>query len=207
MIRKGGSSSPVRRHLDLEKEDEIIQIPACDISVAKELFKRTLIGRVLHRGGRSVEAVLALLPRARIWNVEGRVHGVNLGNGRFQFDFDREEDLLMVLNKRPCHFNHWIFALERWEPFTSENFPNTIPFWIKVTGVPVHFWNDQTFGEIAKAVGKKGAIDATNARLQVSVDASPTRTSCGLPEWRHWKGALGVRRTQPILLCMQEDIS
>ncbi|KAF8112879.1 hypothetical protein N665_0059s0017 [Sinapis alba] len=64
--------------------------------------------------------MITLLPRARIWNVEGRARGTNLGNGRFQFDFDKEEDMLMVLNKRPCHFNHWIFALERWEPSTSE---------------------------------------------------------------------------------------
>ncbi|KAG2281123.1 hypothetical protein Bca52824_052343 [Brassica carinata] len=77
----------------------------------------------------------------------------------------------MVLNKRPCHFNHWIFALERWEPSTSDNFPNTVPFWVKVTGVPVHYWNDQTFDEIAKALGKRLTLDATNARLQVSIDA------------------------------------
>ncbi|KAG2249662.1 hypothetical protein Bca52824_089290 [Brassica carinata] len=77
----------------------------------------------------------------------------------------------MVLNKRPCHFNHWIFALERWEPFTSDNFPNTVPFWIKVTGIPVHYWNDQTFDEIAKALGKRVAIDSRNARMQVSIDA------------------------------------
>ncbi|KAG2241383.1 hypothetical protein Bca52824_096632 [Brassica carinata] len=150
----------MRRQFDLATEDEIIRIPACDLTAATERFKRTLIGRVLHRGGRSVEAMIALLPRAP-----------NLGNGRFKFDFDKEEDLLMVLNKRPCHFNHWIFALERWEPSTSENFPNTVPFWIKITGVPVHLWNDGTFSEIAKALGKREDIDAENARIRVSVDA------------------------------------
>ncbi|KAJ4881197.1 Uncharacterized protein Rs2_38252 [Raphanus sativus] len=169
LIRQGGSSSA--RRLDLTVEDEIIHLPPCDLSTAAERFKRTLIGRVLHRGGRSVGAMMALLPRARIWNVEGRVRGVNLGNGCFQFDFDKEEDLVMVLNKRPCHLNHWIFALERWEPSTSANFPNTVSFWIKVTGVPVHFWNDQTFEEIAKALGTRLNLDSTNARLQVSINA------------------------------------
>ncbi|KAL0657041.1 hypothetical protein Bca4012_077625 [Brassica carinata] len=105
--------SETRRHVDLTEEDEIIRIPACDLTAVSERFKRTLIGRVLHRGGRSVEAMIALFPRACIWNVEGRACGVNLGNGRFRFDFDKEKDLNMVLNKRPCHFNHWIFALER----------------------------------------------------------------------------------------------
>ncbi|KAL0761103.1 hypothetical protein Bca101_077253 [Brassica carinata] len=66
---------------------------------------------------------------------QGRARGTNLGNGRFQFDFDKEEDLNMV------------------------------------TGVPVHFWNDKTFEEISKALGKKMTLDAKNARLQVSIDA------------------------------------
>ncbi|KAG2243439.1 hypothetical protein Bca52824_094729 [Brassica carinata] len=82
LIRQGGNSSTARRQLDLASEDEIIRIPACDLTAASERFKRTLIGRVLHRGGRSVEAMIALLPRARIWNVEGRARGTNLGNGR-----------------------------------------------------------------------------------------------------------------------------
>lgn len=169
IVRKGGSSSGTRRKLNTE--DDIIQLPDCDINDAKERFRLTLIGRVFHTRGRSVNALINLLPRARIWNVEGRVRGLNLGNRRFQFDFDNEADLQMVLNKRPCHFNQWSFALEWWEPFTSENFPNTIPFWIGVTGVPVHYWNDQTFTQIAIALGTKLNIDSTKARIQVSIDA------------------------------------
>ncbi|XP_048622738.1 uncharacterized protein LOC125591881 [Brassica napus] len=171
LVRLRGTSSVTKRRLELDLEEEIICIPECDLTAVSERFERTLIGRVLHQGGRSIEALISLLPRERIWNVEGRARGTNLGNGRFQFDFDKEEDLNMVLKKRMCHINHWIFALERWEPFTSENFPNTIPFWIKVTGVPVHFWNDKTFEEIPKALGKKMDIDSKNARLQVSIDA------------------------------------
>lgn len=98
------------------------------------------------------------------------MRGRNLGNGRFQFDFDNERDLQAVLNRRPCHFNQWSFALERWEPFTREDFPNTISFWVQVTGVPVHFWNDGTFTEIAKALGTKMAIDAKSACIQISVN-------------------------------------
>ncbi|KAL0795894.1 hypothetical protein Bca101_067271 [Brassica carinata] len=81
LICKGGSSSSARRNPDPEKEEEIIQIPACDLSMVAERFKRTLIG------------------------------------------------------------------------------------------VPVHFWNDGTFEEIAKALGRREAIDATNARIQVAINA------------------------------------
>ncbi|XP_048605824.1 uncharacterized protein LOC125583232 [Brassica napus] len=152
--RRGSSSSQAKRRIDVE-EDEIIRLPACDLEAAAERFKLTLIGRVFQVKSRSIDAMINLLPKPRIWNVEGKVRGNNLGDGRFQFDFDKEEDLLKVLNKRPCHFNQWSFALERWEPCTREDFPNSIPFWISVKGVPVHFWNDGTFSEIAKALGKK----------------------------------------------------
>lgn len=160
IVRKGGPSSDA--HRENASEDDIIRIPECDINEVKERFRLTLIGRVFHPRGRSIEAMINLLPRPRIWNVEGRVRGLNLGNGRFRFDFDNESDLQMVLNKRLCHFNQWSFALERWEPFTSEDFPNTIPFWIGVTGVPVHFWNDETFTEIAKP----WARSSTSTRLK-----------------------------------------
>ena len=167
--RPGSSTSHAMRRLDIE-DDEIIKLPECDLEAAAERFKLTLIGRVFQLKSRSIDALINLLPKPRIWNVEGRVRGTNLGNGRFQFDFENEHDLQSVLNKRPCHFNQWSFALERWEPFTRDDFPNSIPFWISVTGVPVHFWNDGTFSEIAKALGKKLTLDSKRAKIQVSIN-------------------------------------
>lgn len=167
-ILGSGSSKAVRSSDD--GEDKIIKLPECDLEAAAERFKLTLIGRVFHLKSRSIDALINLLPKPRIRNVEGRVRGTNLGNGRFQFEFDNEHDLQAVLNKRPCHFNQWSFSLERWEPFTSEEFPNSIPFWISVTGVPVHFWNDDMFSEIARALGKKLSLDSKRAKMYVSIN-------------------------------------
>ena len=164
--RPGSSASHAMRRLDIE-DDEIIKLPECDLEAAAARFKLTLIGRVFQLKSRSIDALINLLPKPRIWNVEGRVRGTNLGNGRFQFDFENEHDLQPVLNKRPCHFNQWSFALERWESFTREDFPNSVPFWISVTGVPVHFLNDGTFSEIAKALEKK-----TNVGFKTSKNPS-----------------------------------
>lgn len=93
-------------------EDDIIRIPDCDMTAATEKFKRTLIGRMFYTEGRSIDAVISLLPKVNIWDVEGRVQGINLGNGRFQFNFDKDEDMKKVLAKRPWHFNRWSFSLE-----------------------------------------------------------------------------------------------
>ncbi|CAA7031860.1 unnamed protein product [Microthlaspi erraticum] len=167
--RREGSSSHVRRRLAVE--EEIIKLPDCDLEAVTEQFKLTVIGRMFHREGRSTDALINLLPKPKIWDVEGRVQGINLGNGRFQFNFDQEEDMMKVLAKRPWHFNRWSFSLEKWEPFTSEDFPNSMPFWIQVTGVPVHFWNNPTFNEIGKALGFVMNIDAKRAKVQVSINA------------------------------------
>ena len=70
-----------QKRLDLEKD--IIKNLDCDMTFMSDRFKLTLIGRVLHLGSKSIEASITQLPKPRIWNVERRVRGINLGNGRF----------------------------------------------------------------------------------------------------------------------------
>ncbi|CAD5314687.1 unnamed protein product [Arabidopsis thaliana] len=98
---------------------------------------------MFHQGGRSIEALLSFLPKENIWDVEGRVRGVSLNDSRFQFFFETEADLKKVLNKRPCHFGKWSFALERWEPNLGAAFPNSMTFWTRTEGIPPEFWEEQ----------------------------------------------------------------
>ncbi|CAA7024088.1 unnamed protein product [Microthlaspi erraticum] len=170
--RRGGSSNlPNSTYRRLDLEEEVIPLPGCDLTSAAEKFKNTLIGRIFYTEGRSMDAIIGQLPKSRIWDVEGRVQGQNLGNGQFQFDFDNEEDLQKVLHKRPWHFNRWSFSLERWEAFTSATFPKMMLFWVKVTGVPIHFWNDENLSAIESALGDVRQIEAHKAKFQVYVNA------------------------------------
>ncbi|CAN6921752.1 unnamed protein product, partial [Brassica oleracea] len=52
MIRKGGSTSGDRRALN--SEDDIIRIPECDITDAKERFRLTLIGQIANALGKKL---------------------------------------------------------------------------------------------------------------------------------------------------------
>lgn len=88
-----------------DREEKIIWIPKFDFSDLIKKYKTSLVGRMFHTEGRSIDALLAFMLRSRIWDVEGRVHGSDMGNGRFQFDFKEEKDLQKVLRRRPCHFN------------------------------------------------------------------------------------------------------
>lgn len=48
----------------------------------------------------------------RVWRVYDRVKGIALSRDKFQFIFQREEDLQIVLNDRPLSYNHWTMVME-----------------------------------------------------------------------------------------------
>lgn len=162
-----------------EEEEEIIRVPAFDNSDLIEKFKLTLVGRMFHEDGRSVEALLKHMPKRRIWDVEGRVRGTNLGNNKFQFDFDKEEDLLKVQQRRPCHFNKWSFSLERWIPTIKEDFPNTLSFWAVVSGIPSHYKKEETYQSVGKALGIFEKADVEGGRVRICVNGDqPLKFEC-----------------------------
>lgn len=98
--------------------------------------------------------------------------GADLGNGLFQFQFKREEDLLQVLEKRPYHYARWMVIVQRWEPTLSKSFPSQIPFWIKVQGVPIHLWSEQILESIGNDIGcyEKSEITPLAMRLRARVN-------------------------------------
>lgn len=73
----------------------IIKIPQFDNSALVQGYSRKLIGRCMNPRAQNINNLLFMLPR--IWNVEERVVGADLGMGRFQFDFDEEDDIVEVL--------------------------------------------------------------------------------------------------------------
>ncbi|KAG2322537.1 hypothetical protein Bca52824_015750 [Brassica carinata] len=158
------------QRLDNE-DDDLVILPDVDNSELIARHNLSLVGRLFNKERRSVEALIALLPRPNIWDVEGRARGVDLGNHRFHFDFDSEADLQKVLSKRPCHFNKWSFALERWTPHIGVSFPNKMTFWVSVTGIPTHYWLDPIFRALGKGLGLVGNVEAKAAKFELELDA------------------------------------
>lgn len=130
----------------------------------------TLIGRVTNR---SVQMVWSLIPFfTEMWKAEGGPVGSELGNGMFQFQFENESNLLAVLERRPFHYARWMVILQRWEPTTSASFPSLIPFWIKVQGIPIHLWEENTIKSLAEDFGifEKAEITDFAVRMRVQVN-------------------------------------
>lgn len=145
-----------------------ITVPKFDNSELIASYSKTLIGRCMNPPRQDMNDLLFML--SRIWNVEGRVVGVDLGLGRFQFNFDLEEDIVAVLKMEPFHFDHWMLSLVRWKPVLEPNYPSKIVFWVRVLDIPLHFRVAPIFQSVGEALGQvRGPVDPVGGRVRVEI--------------------------------------
>lgn len=80
--------------------------------------------------------------------------------------------MLQVLKDRPFHYNHWIVILQCWEPVISPLFPSQIPFWIRLHGLPLHYWHEKMIYNLGQDLGTLDdyKITKTSVRIKVSID-------------------------------------
>ncbi|WZZ07786.1 hypothetical protein YC2023_093707 [Brassica napus] len=146
-----------------------ISVPHFDNSALVKTFSKTLLGRCMNPEKQEMRTLISNL--LKIWKFEDKVVGTDLGFGKFQFDFEKEEDLEGVLKLQPFHFDYWMLSLARWQSKKSLLYPSEIPFWVRVIGVPGEFKTVSTFESIGGAIGRTVAVDLDHSRVQVVVDA------------------------------------
>ncbi|KAG2288385.1 hypothetical protein Bca52824_047989 [Brassica carinata] len=146
-----------------------ISVPHFDNSALIKTYYKTLIGRCMNPPEQEMKALIHNIPK--IWKLEDRVVGTDLGFGKFQFDFETEEEIETVLKLQPYHFDYWMLALARWQLKKTQLFPSEITFWVRVLGVPMEFKTSPTFESIGDALGRTVSVDLDNSRVQVVVDA------------------------------------
>ncbi|KAL0729774.1 hypothetical protein Bca4012_025867 [Brassica carinata] len=146
-----------------------ITVPRFDNSELIASYDKTLIGRCMNPQKQDMKILLFMLPK--IWQVEGRAVGVDLGLGRFQFDFDLEEDIVELMKMEPFHFDYWMVSLVRWKPVLEVNYPSRIIFWVRVLDIPLQFWVPQIFQGVGEAIGKvQREVDLYEGRVRVEID-------------------------------------
>lgn len=130
----------------------------------------TLIGRLTNPQEQRMWALLPALPRK--WNLQGRAVGSDLGNNCFQYRFERADDLQRVLDNIPYHFSYWMVILQKWEPVISSSFPSQIPFWIRIQGLPLHYWHDDMVCNVGKELGtlENHVLTKTSAKVRVLIN-------------------------------------
>ncbi|KAL0898048.1 hypothetical protein Bca101_082009 [Brassica carinata] len=103
MVKSGG------KKMEVAKPRLKISVPRFDNTELIARYAKTVIGRCMNPPKQDMKILLFMLPR--IWQVEGRVTGSDLGLGRFQFDFETEEDIVEVLKMEPFHFDYWMVSI------------------------------------------------------------------------------------------------
>lgn len=151
-----------------QKKRPPIRIPVSNNDALIAENKLTLIGRVTNPQLQKPRLVVDFLPQ--VWNLEGKVMGRDLGPDLFKFQFESESDMLTVLAKGPYHYKKWMILLQRWEPIISPTFPSNIFFWIRIHGIPLHYWDDNTIYTIGKALGNIEMRDVRDARSRVKLN-------------------------------------
>ncbi|KAL0709111.1 hypothetical protein Bca4012_016089 [Brassica carinata] len=147
-----------------------VRVQEPDNSYLIQKHSLTIVGRVTNPSAQKVWSLIPFFTDR--WSVGSRPRGSDLGQGMFQFQFDSEADLLEVLDKRPYTYAKWSIIVQRWEPTTAPDFPSLIPFWIKVQGLPLHLWTEETIRSIGQDIGiyETAEITTMSARMRVQVN-------------------------------------
>ncbi|CAG7863749.1 unnamed protein product, partial [Brassica rapa] len=145
-----------------------VRIPANTNDDLIEANRLTIIGRLTNPLVQKPRAVIDFM--AQVWNLEGRVVGRTLGLDKFQIKFESEQELTQVLEKGPYHYKRWMLILQRWEPSVSDQFPSNISFNVRIHGIPLHFWSEQTIRTIGKELGKYSLRHEKDAKIWVEVN-------------------------------------
>ncbi|WZZ88817.1 hypothetical protein YC2023_117396 [Brassica napus] len=104
-----------------EDDGAPIQLTEHDDSFVIKEYHMSLIGKILNPKKQNVEKLIQTMPHQ--WGLEDRITAIDLGNGKFLFNFSSEEDLNSVLRKGPFHYNYCMFVLVRWEPIVHDDYP------------------------------------------------------------------------------------
>lgn len=147
-----------------------IKVPTLDNSELIKKHSLTLVGRLTNPKYQRIWSLIPFL--SDHWKCETRPIGADLGQGRFQFQFASERDLIKALDNQPYHFAHWMIMLQRWEPSLSPTFPNQILFWVQVQGLPLHLWSTELLDSIACDIGTldRSEISNTIAKMRVFIN-------------------------------------
>ncbi|KAF8116680.1 hypothetical protein N665_0015s0054 [Sinapis alba] len=145
-----------------------ISVPKFDNSNLIEGYSQTLIGRCMNPSQQDMKGVT----HHDAENLEdaGQSDRRRFGLGKFQFDFDKEEDIEEVLNSQPYHFDYWMLSLVRWKSVVDRNYTYALTFRFRVLGVPLHYWAITTFESIGQALREVQEVDLDEGRVRIMVD-------------------------------------
>lgn len=141
----------VLQGMTLEDEDVPIVLPDDEDYSTVERSSRSLLGRLLNPACQNMARMIRTMPK--VWRVYERARGIALTKESFQFIFELESDLQMVLKFGFWTFEDWGLALERWVESPPSNYLQTAPIWLRISNIPVNYLTVKTIDSVAGAIG------------------------------------------------------
>ncbi|XP_013617300.1 PREDICTED: uncharacterized protein LOC106323776 [Brassica oleracea var. oleracea] len=138
-------------------EDKSIIIPDDDDFCAMERGGRSILGRLLNPECQNMGRMLKTMPK--IWKVYERVRGIALTKERFQFIFDLETDIQMVLKQGFWTYDDWGMAMEQWVENPPPNYLQTAAIWVRLHNLPVNYFTLKTIDVVADGIGHVKVIE------------------------------------------------
>nr|XP_023902463.1 uncharacterized protein LOC112014276 [Quercus suber]POF27029.1 uncharacterized protein CFP56_40394 [Quercus suber] len=173
---------------DAESDDEVETLRQGMVAVkfSKELkqeirrpWVRALIVKVY---GRVVGLNFLQAKLLSMWKPAGRLDVVDLEHGFFLVRLSLREDVEHVLGKGPWFIGDHFLSVRPWEPDFKPESANvaSIAVWIRLSGLPIEYYNAKALQHIGKAIGNVLRIDTFTAtesrgkfaRLCIQVDVN-----------------------------------
>lgn len=60
--------------------------------------------------------------------------------------------------------------LQRWEPVIADDFPSSISFWVRIHGIPLHYWTEEALHAIGSELGTVETKDVKQGRIRVQIN-------------------------------------
>ena len=103
-----------------------------------------------------------------VWNTKGGVKFSRLGGPLLLIEFETKEEAERVLLRGHRWFKESFLSLERWDPKVgcSINGERDKSVWVRVMGMPLHFWSQEILRKIGDCCGGFLAVDEDTANFK-----------------------------------------
>ncbi|CAA0834207.1 ubiquitin-associated (UBA)/TS-N domain-containing protein [Striga hermonthica] len=137
-----------------DREEGGISITEEDIHLGKRECELSLLGKIYGSKKANVMGLKTILQN--IWHTQWPFQTRNLGDNKFQFVFQSEDDKKKILGGKAWSFDGQYLLLKEWNPYTR-GFPedeDKVQLWVQIMNLPLHWVSEETGIKIGKLFEK-----------------------------------------------------
>lgn len=174
-VQNGGKSwanvlkkeSPAQTKFDyfpLEKDAISVEPPLETLKKGNDKFKCCVVG-TFTKGTKPFREVADFANR--MWSNRGLIHVSQKDNHTFIFRFDTEKSRDEVLSRGTWYIARRPMVVTCWGVKPGMDNVDSMPIWIKISGIPDSYWTEEGLSRLASVVGKPLGADILTSKLEI----------------------------------------